>query len=214
MSEPEGPGADTGWPAEVRGRWPVSRSERLGTGRIARFRQDTVRMPDGHDVQREYIEHPGAVAIVAIDEADRVLMIRQYRHAAGWQLWEVPAGLRDVDGEPPLETARRELAEEAGYRAAHWQQLADVYSSPGISDERILIYLASDLEPVPDTEQDHQRADEEAHLLHEWVPLDTVVSRFLAGELRNGVMAVSVLAAYAATRNEKARGTAGGAKKG
>ncbi len=205
---------EPGWPAEIPGRWPVTQTRELGAGRIASFRQDTVRMPDGHEVGREYLEHPGAVAIVAIDEAGRVLMIRQYRHPAGWQLWEIPAGLRDVCGEPPLETAKRELAEEAGYRAASWRLLADFYSSPGISDERLLVYLATVLEQVPEAELDHQRADEEAHLLLEWVPLDTVVSEFLAGELRNGVMAVGVLAAYAAIRNEPARGAAGGAKKG
>jgi 8-oxo-dGDP phosphatase len=192
---------DAEWLPEIPGRWPVTDSAELAAGRIVSYREDTVRMPDGKQVRREYIEHPGAVAVVAIDEAGRVLMIRQYRHAAGWQLWEVPAGLRDAAGEPPLETAKRELAEEAGYRAARWRELADFYTSPGISSERLIVYLAGDLEPVPEGELDYQRVDEEAHLLVEWVPLETVVSRFLAGQLRNGVMAVGVLAAYAATRD-------------
>lgn len=189
------------WFAEIQGSWPVAGSQELAVGRIARFRCDSVRMPDGHQALREYIEHPGAVAVVAIDDADRVLMIRQYRHPVGWQLWELPAGLRDLAAEPPLETAQRELLEEAGYRAARWRLLADFFSSPGISNERLLVYLASDLALVPEAEREYQAHDEEAHLTVEWVPLDLVVSRFLAGELRNGVMAVGVLAAYAALRN-------------
>lgn len=198
--------SDGAWPPEVPGRWPVSDSVELAEGRIVSFRMDTVRMPDGHEVRREYVEHPGAVVVVPVDEAGRVLMIRQYRHAAGWQVWEVPAGLRDVPGEPPLETAKRELAEEAGYRASRWQQLTECYSSPGISTERLVVYLARDLEPVPASEQHHQRVDEEAHLLIDWVPLDLAVSRFLAGQLRSGVTAIGVLAAYAATMTASPQG--------
>ena len=196
-----GPG-EPAWPVEISGRWPVSRTEELAVGRIARFCRDTVRMPDGHEVSREYFEHPGAVAIVALDESGRVLMIRQYRHPAGWQLWELPAGLRDVAGEPPLLTAQRELAEETGYQAANWRELVDFFCSPGISGERITVYLATAVSPIAGHEASHQRVDEEAHLLIEWVPLSEVVSAFLAGELRNGVMALGVLTAYAATLAE------------
>ena len=122
--------------------WPVTASAELARGSLIRVRTDTVQMPDGTAADREVVEHPGAVAIVALDDASRVLMIRQYRHPAGHLLWEIPAGLRDVAGEPPLETAARELLEETGYRAARWQSLVDIFSSPGFTNERIVIFLA------------------------------------------------------------------------
>jgi 8-oxo-dGTP pyrophosphatase MutT (NUDIX family) len=116
----------------------------------------------------------------------------------GRLLWEIPAGLRDVPGEPLARTAQRELLEEAGYLAAHWQVLADVFTSPGISTERLRIFLATDLTRVPDGERHYVRQDEEANLTIEWAPLDVVVSAVLAGELHNGVTAIGVLAAHAA----------------
>jgi 8-oxo-dGDP phosphatase len=155
-------------------------------------------MPDGQQVGREVVEHPGAVGIVAIDEAGQVLLIRQYRHPVGRLLWEIPAGLRDVAGEPPLKTAQRELLEEAGYLAADWQVLADFFTSPGITSERLRVYLARGLRRVPDAEREYVPDHEEAHLRIEWAPLDVVVSRILAGNLHNGVMMIGVLAAYAA----------------
>jgi len=155
-------------------------------------------MPDGQDADRDVVEHPGAVAVLAVDEADQVLLIRQYRHPVGRQLWEIPAGLRDVPGEPLVETARRELLEEAGYLAADWHVLADIFTSPGISTERLRVFLARDLTHVPDAERNYVPNHEEALLSVEWAPLDVIVSRFLAGELHNGVTAVGVLAAYAA----------------
>jgi 8-oxo-dGTP pyrophosphatase MutT (NUDIX family) len=179
-------------------RWPVAASAELPGSRFLHLRQDTVVMPGGNDAVREYIEHPGAVAIAALDEAGRVLMIRQYRHAAGALLWELPAGLRDVAGEPLLRTAQRELLEETGHRAGDWQVLADVLSSPGCSTERVRIFLARGVTEVPAAEQDYVRTDEEASLLVEWVPLDAAVRGFLAGDLHNGVTGVGILSAYAA----------------
>jgi 8-oxo-dGTP pyrophosphatase MutT (NUDIX family) len=178
--------------------WPVVASEKLAEGVIVSVRRDTVQMPDGQQVGREVVEHPGAVGIVAMDEADQVLLIRQYRHPAVRLLWEIPAGLRDVAGEPPLETARRELLEEAGYLAADWQVLADFFTSPGITSERLRVYLARGLRRVPDAEREYVPDHEEAHLRIEWAPLDVVVSRILGGNLHNGVMMIGVLAAYAA----------------
>jgi len=180
------------------GSWPVVARQELAAGQIVRLRGDTVRMPDGEEVRRDVVEHPGAVAVVALDEAGQVLLLRQYRHPVAGQLWEIPVGLRDVAGEPPLVTAQRELLEESGYRAAHWQVLADVYSSPGISSERLRIFLARDLTQVPDAERGFEPEHEEAHLMIEWAQLDTVVSRFLSGDLHNGVLAIGVLAVYAA----------------
>jgi 8-oxo-dGDP phosphatase len=172
-------------------------------------RRDTVQMPGGEQVDRDVVEHPGAVAVLALDENFSVLLIRQYRHPVGRLLWEIPAGLRDVPGEPLIKTAQRELLEEAGYLASDWHVLADIYTSPGISSERLRLYLAKDLTYVPDAERDYVPDHEEAHLMVEWAPLDVVVSRFLAGELHNGVTAVGVLAAFASLTGKFAelRGT-------
>jgi len=142
--------------------------------------------------------HPGAVAVLALDDADRILMIRQYRHPVGRLLWEIPAGLRDVPGEAPWVTAARELMEEAGYRAKDWRVLADYYSSPGYSTERLRIFLARDLEPVPADERRFVPQDEEAHLLLDWLSLDDAVRKVFAGELHNGPAALAIMAGYAA----------------
>jgi ADP-ribose pyrophosphatase len=160
-----------------------------------------VRMPDGDTVGREVVEHPGAVAVLAIDEAERVLLIRQYRHPVSALLWEIPAGLRDIDGEPPLVTAERELLEETGYRAADWRVLADFFSSPGSSTERVRVFLARGLTEVPAPERAYVRRHEEAQLVVAWLPLDEAVARFLAGDLRNGVTAVGILSGYAALKD-------------
>jgi 8-oxo-dGDP phosphatase len=181
-------------------RWPVAASAELPGGKFLRIRQDTVVMPDGTSGVREFIEHPGAVAIAALDEAGRVLMIRQYRHPAGALLWELPAGLRDVAGEPLLAAAQRELLEETGHRAADWRVLTDVLASPGASTERVRIFLARGVTEVPAAEQDYVRTGEEASLLVEWVPLDAAVRGFLAGDLHNGVTGVGILSAYAAVK--------------
>lgn len=199
----------TDWLSDVVEKWPVSATDVIAKSYIVTVRRDTVRMPDGKDAERDVVEHPGAVAILALDEADRVLLIRQYRHPAGRLLWELPAGLRDVPGEPLVETAQRELLEEAGYLASDWQVLADIFTSPGFSNERLRIFLAMNLTHVPETERDYVPDHEEAHLKIEWVPLDVVVSRFLGGELHNGVTAVGVFAAYTARQGRLAalRGT-------
>jgi 8-oxo-dGDP phosphatase len=178
--------------------WPVVSSAELHRGRLVTVRTDKVRTPDNQLAEREVVLHPGAVAVLALDDADRVLMIRQYRHPVGRLLWEIPAGLRDVDGEPLLATAQRELVEEAGYRARDWLVLADYYSSPGFSTERLRIFLARGLELVPKAERDFVPEAEEAHLLTAWLPLEDGVRKVLAGELHNGVAALGIMAGYAA----------------
>lgn len=185
-------------------RWPVISSAELARGRIITVRTDSVRMPDGHVAEREVVEHPGAVAVAALDTSERVLMIRQYRHPAGGLLWELPAGLRDVSGEPLLATAMRELAEETGYRARDWHVLADYLSSPGITTEKLRIFLARGLERIPDADRDFVPENEEAHLLVDWVPLRDAVAGIFAGELHNGVAVTGILAVHAA----RARGFA------
>ena len=178
--------------------WPVVSSAELFRGRLVTVRTDKVRMPDNQVAERDVVIHPGAVAVLALDNAQQVLLIRQYRHPVGRLLWEIPAGLRDVSGEPPWATAQRELLEEAGYRARDWRVLADYYTSPGFSTERLRVFLARDLEFVPEPERYFVPVDEEAHLLPAWLPLDEAVRKVLAGELHNGVAALAVLAGYAA----------------
>lgn len=155
-------------------------------------------MPGNTWAERTVVEHPGAVAVLALDDANRILMIKQYRHPVGRMLWEIPAGLRDVAGEDPLITARRELLEETGYRARDWQVLADYFSSPGFSTERLRVFLARDLEEVPEQERTFVLKDEEAALTQSWVPLPEAVASVLAGDLHNGVAAIGILAAQAA----------------
>jgi 8-oxo-dGTP pyrophosphatase MutT (NUDIX family) len=179
--------------------WPVVSSAKSASGPIATLRSDMVQMPDGEVTPRQVLEHQGAVAVVALDEAARVLMIRQYRHPVGHLLWEIPAGLRDVAGEPLLATAERELLEETAYRARDWLVLADFFPSPGISTERVRIFLARGLTLVPESEREYIPQHEEAQLLIGWVPLDEAVNRFLAGDLHNGVTGVGILSAYAAS---------------
>jgi ADP-ribose pyrophosphatase len=136
--------------------------------------------------------------VLALDDAQQVLLIRQYRHPVGRLLWEVPAGLRDVAREPPWATARRELLEEAGYRARDWRVLADYYSSPGFSTERLRVFLARDLEFVPESERNFVPEGEETQLVPAWLPLDEAMREVFAGHLHNGVAALAILAGYAA----------------
>ena len=178
--------------------WPVVASAELTRSRLVTVRSDQVRTPENQVAERDVVLHPGAVAALALDAGDRVLMIRQYRHPVGRLLWEIPAGLRDVAGEDPWLTAQRELMEETGYRARDWRVLVDFYSSPGYSTERLRIFLARDLEAVPAAERHFVPRDEEAHLLLGWLPLDEAVRKVLAGELHNGPAALAIMAGYAA----------------
>ena len=178
--------------------WPVVSSAEPFRGRLVTVRTDEVRMPDNVVAERDVVIHPGAVAVLALDDAGQVLLIRQYRHPVSRLLWEIPAGLRDVSGEPPWATARRELLEEAGYRALDWRVLADYYTSPGFSTERLRVFLARDLEFVPEAERDFVPADEETQLVSAWLPLDEAVRKVFAGELHNGVAALAIMAGYAA----------------
>jgi 8-oxo-dGDP phosphatase len=176
--------------------WPVVATHEQLKNWLITVRTDKVRMPDDHYAERSVVTHPGAVAVLALDDAQRVLMIRQYRHPVGRQLWEIPAGLRDMDGESPLETARRELLEETGYRARDWHTLVDYFTSPGFTTERIRIYLARGLEQAQDT--GHEREHEEKYIVTDWVPLAEAVRLVLAGKLHNSAAIAGILAGYAA----------------
>jgi ADP-ribose pyrophosphatase len=156
--------------------------------------RDTVDLGEGGVVKREYVQHTGAVAILALDDDDRVLMIEQYRHPVGMTLWELPAGLLDVKGEDPLDAAKRELAEEADLRAERWDVLADWFNSPGGMTEALRLYLARGVTPVPDAER-HEREAEEKGMVTRWVRLDEAREAVLGGALHNPAAVVGVLAA-------------------
>lgn len=180
-------------------RWPVEQSRlALETGRVIAVRQDVVVSPaDGARFTRDVIVHPGAVGVVALDDAGRVLLVRQYRHPVGHRLLEVPAGLLDVAGEDPLDAAHRELYEEGHVRASDWRVLVEWFTSPGMATEPVRLYLARGLSAVPIDER-HDGEHEEADMPVVWAHLDDLVAAILAGDLHNPTLCIGVLAAYAA----------------
>jgi 8-oxo-dGDP phosphatase len=208
--------------------WQVRSSDVLLSNWLLTVRSDSVRMSDEHYAKRTVVTHPGAVVILALNERDQVLMIRQYRHPVGRELWELPAGLRDVDGESAVQTARRELLEETGWRAGDWRTLVDIYTSPGFTTERIRVFLARDLTQAASDGgqgdggqgdggqgdggqagggqagggQDHsgggKAPDEETYIVTEWVPLREAVRLALAGKLHSGPAIAGVMSGYAA----------------
>jgi ADP-ribose pyrophosphatase len=171
-------------------------SETLHTGKIFALRRDQVRMPGGKVVTRDVVEHFGAVAIVAMDDDGNIPLVYQYRHAFGRRLWELPAGLLDVDGEAANLTAARELQEEAGLQASTWQVLVDLDSTPGFSDESVRVYLATGLSQV-DRPEAH---DEEADMTLRWYPLVEAARKVLSGEIVNAIAVAGILAAHAITK--------------
>ncbi len=160
-------------------------------GVVWNVRDDRVRYGDG-EIRRQYVAHTGAVAILALDDDGRVLLIQQYRHPIRHRDWELPAGLLDMPGEEPVEAARRELAEEADLVAADWEPLVSSWTTPGGNDEVIHIFLATGISAAPSA---HAREDEEADIRVEWVALDDAVSAVLDGRMRNGILSIGVLAA-------------------
>jgi ADP-ribose pyrophosphatase len=176
-----------------RHRFDVVSTRDIHVGRILALRMDEVIMPGGVTANREVIEHPGAVAVAALDDHDQVTLIHQYRHPLGGRIWELPAGLVDHAGENPIEAARRELAEEVGLAAERWSVLVDIATSPGLSDEVIRVYLATGLSTV------HREVlgDEEADLVARRVPLEVAVGMVFAGEIVNAPAVCGLLAAHA-----------------
>ncbi|MFF0426349.1 NUDIX domain-containing protein [Streptomyces sp. NPDC004520] len=180
--------------------WPVAATATPFTGKKTSVRTDDVVMPDGSVARRDYQVHPGSVAVLALDEEDRVVLLRQYRHPVRQKLWEIPAGLLDVPGENPLHAAQRELYEETHVKAGDWRVLADVYTTPGGCDEAVRIFLARDL-----AEAEGERfevSDEEADMELARVPLPELVRGVLAGELHNSCLVVGVLSLAAARAGE------------
>jgi 8-oxo-dGDP phosphatase len=163
-------------------------------GPVFRVMTDEVAMPGGAVVSRDYLQHVGAVGVVAVDGEGRVVLIRQYRHAVRRHLWEVPAGLADVPGEPAEEVAVRELAEEADLVAGRIDPLLDLHTTPGCSNERIRLFLARDLRPVG-ADHAYERQDEEAELQVRRFDLAEAVDMALAGEITNGPTVAGLFAA-------------------
>lgn len=169
----------------------IVESDLVYRGRVWDVRSDTFRYRD-EEIVRQYVDHTGAAAIVAIDDQQRVALIQQYRHPIRTRDWEIPAGLLDVAGEPPIETARRELAEEIDLVAESIEPLISIFTTPGGSDEVVHIFLARSLAP---TAERFAREQEEADIRLEWMPLTDAVDAVLAGRMRNGILAAGVLAA-------------------
>ena len=183
--------------ADQRLSWPIVSHELLGAGVISDFVRDLVRAPDGAEMKRDYLLHPGAVGVIALDEADRVVVVRQFRHPVGLRLLEPPAGLLDADGEEWLDAARRELAEETELQASDWRILVDYLTSPGCLQETLRVYLARGLSIAPRPDGfvvEHEEADMDVCL----VPLADLVDAIYAGRIQNPTMVVGALAAYAA----------------
>ena len=175
--------------------WPVGSTRDLYRDDwVVALRSDVVSRP-GHgreEFRRLVLEHPGSVIVLAVDDEDRVLVLEQYRHPAQRRFVELPAGLCDADGEDPLETAKRELLEEAELQGATWEHLLSSYPSPGISSERMEIFLARDLTPAE--RGDFEPSHEEADMTIRWVPLDELVAAVLESRVTDGPLGLAVLA--------------------
>ena len=165
-------------------------SREVHVGRVTHLTVDRVRLPNGHEAELEILHHPGGAAAVAVDADGRVCLLRQYRHAAGGFVWELPAGRLEPD-EPPQETARRELVEEAGIAARDWRSLGVSLSSPGVFTERIHLFLATGLDPAP-------LAREAAEVMEvHWLPLEEAVSRCVDGRIEDSKTCIGLLRAAA-----------------
>jgi 8-oxo-dGDP phosphatase len=183
--------------ADARESWRVESSEVVhSTGRVISVRRDQVVPPNGGEpFVRDVVVHPGAVGVVALDPQNRMLLVRQYRHPVGYRLLEPPAGLLDVQGEAYRLGAERELWEEAATKAADWRVLVDAFTSPGLTNEAVRIFLARDLSEASET---YDRLHEEADMETVWAPLVDVVGAVLAGDLHNPILVMGALAAWTA----------------
>ncbi|WP_320776593.1 NUDIX hydrolase [Streptomyces sp. CRN 30] len=180
--------------------WEIRATEIPFRGNKTSVRTDEVVMPGGTVVKRDYQVHPGSVAVLALDDEGRVLVLRQYRHPVRHKLWEIPAGLLDVPGENPLHAAQRELYEEAHVKAEDWRVLTDVYTTAGGCDEAVRIFLAREL-----SEAEGERfevEDEEADMELARVSVPDLVRGVLAGDLHNNCLVVGVLSLVAAENDD------------
>ena len=156
--------------------YEVLDSKPIYTGRVFSIRQDRLRLPDGRESRLDIVDHSGSVVILPLDETGNLIFVRQYRHPAGAELLELPAGMLDP-GESPLECARREVREETGLAAGRMVPLGSFFLAPGYSTERMHVYLASELRPDP------LEADSDEFIQLERIPLEQVLLRARSGEL-------------------------------
>ena len=163
------------------------------TGRVWNIRHETFRY-NTEILGRDFVSHTGAVAVLVLDDSDRILAIRQYRHAVRLREWEIPAGLLDIEGEDPLEAAKRELAEEVDLEADDWSVLSDYSTTPGGSNEIVRIFVARGLRTVKHA---YVRTGEEADIEIRWVSLDDAYEAALNRQITNSVILIAVLSAYA-----------------
>lgn len=170
----------------------IRNSTRVYHGRVWDVVRDQVDLGHGRVVERDYVDHTSAVAILAIDDNDNVALIRQYRHPVRRDLWEIPAGLLDVEDEAPLTAAQRELAEESDLKAKQWEELTRFYTSPGGSNEQLIIYLAREISTIPLHDR-HQRRDEEEDLEIVFVPFTELLEAVIAGKIMNPATVIGVL---------------------
>jgi ADP-ribose pyrophosphatase len=195
------PAVDARPVADTPSRRALQSSTTVYRGRIWDVVSDTFSLAPGTEpLTRDYIAHPGAVAVVVLNDHDQVLLLRQYRHPVQMDLWEIPARLLDVEGEDFVAGAARELAEEADLQAADWHVLVDFFTSPGSSSEAIRIYLARSLSWIPEADR-HVRTDEEAEIQFRWVDLDDAAAAAMEGRIHNPSAVVGILAAQSAARN-------------
>ena len=158
-------------------------------GRIVQVEVRQITLPNGHRMEMEVIHHPGGAAVVALDDKDQICLLKQYRCVFDEWLWELPAGKRD-HGEPPLQTAQRELAEEAGVLAGKWVELGPMTSSPGVFSEQVYLYLARELSP---TKTDI--GPDEVLQVH-WVPLEDAFQKVMAGDITDAKSMIGILKSY------------------
>lgn len=178
--------------------WEVRSTDVLATGRVSSFVNDHVVTPSGDVIDRQYVTHPGAVAVVAWDEdADSIACLRQYRHPVRMELVEIPAGLLDAEGEDFVDAARRELAEEVELAAGRWEVLVDMCTTPGACEESLRIYLARDISRAsrPDG---FELEGEEAHMTWDWVPRSELTAAVFEGRCQSPTLVAGVLALEAA----------------
>lgn len=173
---------DTHMPAATQAITPVY------AGRVVQLNVEQVRLPNGAQATLEIVHHPGGAAVLALDDQHRICLLRQFRHAAGGWIWELPAGKID-NREDPLHTAQRELAEEAGCQATQWRSLGDYLSSPGILTEVVHLFMATGLQQVESATEEHEVL--EVH----WLDSQQVMQMAFDGELRDGKSLAALLRA-------------------
>jgi ADP-ribose pyrophosphatase len=186
----------TGPLADVRDDAPIVEAATVFEGKVFDVNRETVSFGVG-TILREYTAHHGAVAVLAIDDDDRILLINQYRQPVRTRLWEIPAGLLDVEGEDPLDAAKRELAEETDLVADDWSEPLAFFTSPGQSDEQVTLFEARGLHPAQTL---HDRTDEEAEIVVRWVSLDEALEAAFAGRIGNAILLIAMLRAHARRR--------------